>query len=202
MRDAPRRDGRARFVLDIEITHDPVEKTMHPRMRPSFEALPSWLSRVPAVPPTPVRSYVPPDESLLQRTLRNARLPVHVAVLAIGVGVVAAIAAGSVRVKYTAESRAEMSAFATRKVAELRAFGTLRALPSRHAGLPLPLGGSLTDDVPGYYDVVDGTDGRRFHRRWAIDVNPAGQRRIVVRVIPATREAGRSSLDLTTVLTH
>ena len=167
-------------------------------MRPSFEALPSWLSRLPEVPPTPLRAGRPPEEGLLHRLLRNPRLPLHVALLAVGLGIGAAVAAGSVRSRYAAESHAEMSAFGARKLAELRAFGMLRTVKVR----ALTAGGSLTDDVPGFFDDVEGTDGRRFRRRWAIEAGPAGDRRIFVRVIPSTREAGRDSLDVSTVVTQ
>ncbi len=166
-------------------------------MRPSYEALPSWLSRLPEVAPTPPRPHLPPDETVLQRALANRRLPLHVVILAIGLGVGAAVAAGAVRAEHTAESRAEMSAFAERKVAELRAFATLRSTPARVPNSLLPLGGSLGADVPGFYDDVEGTDGRRFRRRWSIDKGPGGARQIGVRVIPATRSAGNASLDLT-----
>jgi hypothetical protein len=169
-------------------------------MRPSYEALPSWLSRLPEVPPTPVRPGRPPDESVLRRALANPRLPLHVAILAIGLGIAAAAAAGSVRAQHTAESHAEMSAFATRKIAELRAFSTLRPAQAKGSTSPLAVGGSLIDDVPGYSDLVEGTDGRRFRRRWVIDADPTGDRRLVVRVIPTTRAAGRASLDLSTVM--
>jgi hypothetical protein len=169
-------------------------------MRPSYEALPSWLSRLPEVPPTPVRAYRPPEESALRRALANPRLPLHVALLAVVLGVGAAVAAGSVRVVYTAQSRDEMSAFAGRKAAELRAFGTLRPLAARGAGSAIAAGGSLTTDVAGYFDVVEGSDGRRFHRRWDIDSAPTGSRRIVVRILPINSEAGREHLDVTTII--
>jgi hypothetical protein len=169
-------------------------------MRPSYEALPSWLSRLPDAPPTPVRADRPPEESVLQRALANPRLPLHVVVLAIGLGVAAAVAAGSVRAKHTTESHAQMSAYAERKVAELRAFGTLRSRPHLGAGSPLAPGGSLTSDVPGYFDAVEGTDGRRFHRRWDIDSAPTGSRRITVRIIPASPEAEGAPLDVATII--
>jgi hypothetical protein len=174
---------------------------MIPNPRPSFEALPSWLARMPEISPTPVRACRPPDQNLLQRALANPRLPLHVVVLAVGLGIAAAVAAGSVRAKHTAESHAEMSAFATRKVAELRAFGTLRS-QTQTAVSPLTAGGSLADDMAGYSDFVEGTEGRRFRRRWAIERAPAGDWQVVVRVIPATRAAGRASLDITTVMAH
>ena len=167
-------------------------------MRPSYEALPSWLSRLPEVAPTPVRPCPPPDESVLQRALANPRTPLHVVILAVMLGVGAAVAAGTVRVEHNAESRAEMSAFAERKAAELRAFGTLRSVPARSSSSPLALGGSLTADVPGYFDEVEGTKGRRFRRRWSIDTAPAGARRLVVRVLPGTGDAEHARLDLTT----
>jgi hypothetical protein len=169
-------------------------------MRPSYEALPSWLSRLPEEPPTPVRAGRPPEESVLQRALTNPRLPLRVVILAVAVGVGAAVAAGSVRAQHSAESHAEMSAYAESKVAELRAFGTLRARPARGADSPLAAGGSLTADVPGYFDAVEGTAGRRFQRRWDIDSAPTGSRRIVVRVIPVSPEAGRHHLDVTTII--
>jgi hypothetical protein len=171
-------------------------------MRPSYEALPSWLSRVSDVPPTPVRACRPPDESVLRRALANPRLPLHIVVFAVTLGIGAAVASGSVRAQHTAEARAEMSAFAERKVAELRAFGTLRSVPKHAPSSPVAAGGSLTADVPGYVDDVEGTKGRRFHRRWSIDTARAGAQRIVVRVMPATGAAGRAALDLTTVLAH
>ncbi|MFN2565767.1 MAG: hypothetical protein ABR499_12285 [Gemmatimonadaceae bacterium] len=171
-------------------------------MRPSYEALPSWLSRLPEVPPTPVMASRPPEDGVFRRALGHHRLRLPGVLFAVALGIGAAVAAGSVRAKHTAESRAEMSAFATRKVAELSAFGTLRSAPARALGSPLAPGGSVTDDVPGYSDVVEGTEGRRFRRRWAVDVDPSGHKRVTVRVIPATREAGRAPLDLTTVLAH
>ena len=169
-------------------------------MRPSFQELPSWLSRLPAVPPTPPRAFVPPEQGLLRRTLASSRLSMHVAVLAVALGVAAAVAAGSVRAQDAAVSRAEMSAFAQRKVAELRAFETLRSPGARQRGTPLVAGGSLTDDVPGFYDVVDGTEGRRFQRRWVVAAEGSGGRRIAVRVLPLTREAGETPLDLEAAL--
>jgi len=169
-------------------------------MRPSYEALPSWLSRVTEVSPAPVRASRPSEESVLQRALGNPRLPLHVALLAVGLGVAAAVASGSVRGKRAAVSQAEMTAFAERKVAELRAFGTLRSARSPVAVSPAAPGGSLTTDVPGYSDVVEGTEGRRFYRRWDIDAAPTGSRRIVVRIIPASPRAGRDSLDVTTII--
>ena len=169
-------------------------------MRPSFHELPSWLSRLPAVPQTPPRALVRPDQSLLRRALAGPRLSLQVALLAVAVGVIAAVAAGSVRAQQTAESRAEMSAFAQRKVAELRAFETLRAPGSRTRGAALAAGGSLIDDVPGYFDVVDGTDGRRFQRRWMVEPDRRGGRRVAVRILPLTREAGDLSLDLQATL--
>jgi hypothetical protein len=174
---------------------------MIPHQRPSFEALPSWLARLPEIPPTPVRVGRPPDEGFLRRTLANPRLRLHVMVVAVALGIGAAVAAGSMRAKHTAQSHAEMSAFATRKAVELRASGLLR--PGRIKGRsPLALGGSLTNDVPGYSDVVEGSAGRRFRRRWAIEPDSAGGRRVVVRVIPMTRAAGPAPLDLTTVMAH
>jgi hypothetical protein len=170
-------------------------------MRPSYEALPSWLSDLNEVSPTPVRAGRPPDEGgLVRRALRNPRLPLHVAVIAVVLGIGAAAAAGSVRARDTAEARTEMSAVAAGKVAELRAFTTLWSPRSRKVHAPLAPGGSLTDDVPGYFDLVDGTAGRRFRRRWAIEADPGGQRRIAVRVIPTTPDAGPASLDVTAVV--
>jgi hypothetical protein len=169
-------------------------------MRPSFQELPSWLSRLPAVPQTPPRAFVPPEHGLLRRVLANSRLSVHVALLAVVLGVAAAAAAGSVRAKHTAQSRAEMSSFAARKIAELRAFETLRTLGARKRGATLAAGGSLIDDVPGYFDVVEGTEGRRFQRRWVIEAEPSGRRRLAVRVLPLTRHAGDTSLDLEATL--
>jgi hypothetical protein len=169
-------------------------------MRPSFEALPSWLSRLPEVPPTPVRAYRPPDESVLQRALANPRLPVHVGVLAIALGIGAAVAAGSVRANRAAESHAQMSAYAETKAAELRSFTALRSARTKMAASPLAPGGSLTTNVPGYFDIVEGTDGRRFYRRWDVDAAPTGSRRIVVRLIPASPRAGRDSLDVTSII--
>jgi hypothetical protein len=172
-------------------------------MRPSYEVLPPWLSDLNEVSPTPVRAGRPPDDGgVLRRALRNPRLPLHVAVIAVVLGIGAAVAAGSVRARDTAASRAEMSAVATRKVAELRVFTTLWSPQSRKVHSPLTPGGSLTDDVPGYFDLVDGTEGRRFRRRWAIGAEPGGQRRIAVRVMPTTPEAGPASLDLTAVLSE
>jgi hypothetical protein len=164
-------------------------------MRPSFEALPSWLSELSEVPPTPVRANVPPEDGLLRRVLRSSRLPVHVAVLAICLGVAAAAAAGSVRARDAAQSQEQMSAFAQRKVTELTTYTALRATRSNQRAAPLPIGGSLTDDLPGYSDLVEGTEGRRFRRRWVIEAGRGSDRRVRVRVIPQTREAGRDSLD-------
>jgi hypothetical protein len=93
-----------------------------------------------------------------------------------------------------------MSAFAERKAAELRAFGTLRSAPTRAAGSAVAAGGSLVTNMPGYFDVVEGTDGRRFYRRWDIDAAPTGSRRVVVRIIPASPRAGRDSLDVTAII--
>ena len=170
-------------------------------MRPSFEALPSWLSRLPDIPPTPVRAYRPPEQGLLRRVLTNRRLPLHVALIAVGLGVGAAVAAGSVRAVHVAETRDEMSAFAERKVAELRAYGTLRSARRPIPGpSPLAAGGSLTRDVPGYFDVVEGTHGRRFLRRWDIDAAPTGSRRIVVRVTPAAGVGAGRHVDVTTII--
>jgi hypothetical protein len=145
---------------------------------------------------------VPPRCGVVRRALRNPRLPLHVAVIAIILGIGAAAAAGSVRARDTAASRAEMSAVAAGKVAELRAFTTLWSPRSRKVHSPLAPGGSLTDDVPGYFDLVDGTEGRRFRRRWAIEADPGGQRRIAVRVIPTTPDAGPASLDLRAIVTE
>jgi len=170
-------------------------------MRPSFEALPAWLSRVSEVPPTPRRAYVLPEEGLLRRTLRSSRLPLHVALLAVALGVAAAAAAGSVRARYAEESQAEMSAFAQRKIAELTAFTALRAARSKQPVAPLPVGGSLLDDLPGCSDLVEGTEGRRFRRRWAIQEGRGTTRRVLVRIIPQTREAGRDSLSLASTIT-
>ena len=169
-------------------------------MRPSFDALPAWLSRLPEVAPTPVRACRPPDESVLQRALANPRLPVHVGLLAVALGIGAAVAAGTVRAEPVAESQSEMSAFAERKAAELRSFGTLRSAPTQAAGSPLAAGGSLTANLPGYSDIVQGTAGRRFYRRWDVDAAPTGSRRIVIRVIPASPWAGRDSLDVTSII--
>jgi hypothetical protein len=176
---------------------------MIPHPRPSLEALPPWLARLPEIQSTPVRPGRPPDEGLLRRTLANRRLPLHVAILAMVLGVAAAVAAGAVRARHTAESHAEMSSLAARKAAELRAFGMLRPVrPKGDDASPLAIGGSLTDDVVGYSDVVEGTDGRRFRRRWAIERDAAGARRIVIRMIPMTRAAGDASFDLVTVMAH
>jgi hypothetical protein len=170
-------------------------------MRPSYEALPSWLSRLPTVAPTPVQASRPPEQTVLQRALANPRLPAHIGLLAVGLGIGAAVAAGSVRAEQAAESRAEMSAFAERKAAELRSFATLRSARTQAAaGSPLAPGGSLTTNLPGYFDLVDGTDGRRFYRRWDVDAAPTGSRRIVVRIIPASPRAGRDSLDVTDII--
>jgi hypothetical protein len=169
-------------------------------VRPSYEALPTWLSRLPAIAPTPVRACRPPDESVLQRALANPRLPLHVGLLAIVLGIGAAVAAGSVRAAHTAESHAEMSAFAQRKLAELRSFGTLRSARTRTVGSPLAAGGSLTTNVAGYSDVVEGTDQRRFYRRWNVDAAPTGSRRITLRIIPASPRAGRDSLEVTSII--
>ena len=171
-------------------------------MRPSYESLPTWLGRVPKLAPTPVRPYRVPNDGLFTRTLRNPRLPLHVALLAVALGISAAVAAGSVRAKHAADSRAEMSALAGRKAAELRAFGLLRGSAARRKAPPLAIGGSLTDDVAGYFDVVEGADGLRYRRRWTIDAAPGGHRRIVVRVIPAAADARREPLDLATAVTE
>ena len=171
-------------------------------MRPSYESLPTWLGRVPKLAPTPVRPHRLPTEGVLTRTLRNPRLPLHVAVLAVGLGIGAAVAAGSVRARHAAESRAEMSALATRKAVELRAFGMLSGAASRRKASPLAAGGSLTEDVAGYFDVVEGADGRRFRRRWTIDSAPGGQRRIVVQVRPTAPDARSDALDPATAVTQ
>jgi hypothetical protein len=159
------------------------------------------LGGLPEVPPTPIRAYRVPDETLLERALYNPRLPLHIGLVAIALGVGAAIAAGSMRAKDFATSRAEMAAYAEGKVAELQAFGVLRSARTRATTVsPLAPGGSLTADVPGYSDLVEGTDGRRFYRRWDIDAAPTGSRRIMVRVIPASPLAGRDSLDISTII--
>lgn len=168
-------------------------------MRPSYEALPSWLGGVPQVPPTPLRVYRVPEESALERALANPRLPLHIGLIAVAIGVGAAIASGSFRATQMSPSRAAMSAIAERKVAELRAFGAPRSARTEVAIAPLA-GGSLTADLPGYSDVVEGTDGRRFRRRWDIDAAPTGSRRIVVRIIPVSPWAGRDSVDVTTIV--
>ena len=168
-------------------------------MRPSYEALPSWLGGVAQVPPTPLRVYRVPEESALERALVNPRLPLHIGLLAVALGVGAAIASGSLRAAHMSPSRAAMSAIAERKVAELRSFGAPRSARTEVAIAPLA-GGSLTADVPGYSDVVEGTDGRRFRRRWDIDAAPTGSRRIVVRIIPVSPWAGRDSVDVTTIV--
>jgi hypothetical protein len=168
-------------------------------MRPSYEALPSWLSRLPEVPPTPVRAYRPPEESVLQRALANPRLPLHIGLMAVGIGIGAAVTARSVRAEHTAESHAQMSAYAESKAAELRSFATLRSARSK-APARLAPGGSLTANVTGYFDVVEGTDGRRFYRRWDVDGAPTGSRRIIVRVVPASPRAGRDTLDVTSII--
>ena len=168
-------------------------------MRPSYEALPSWLGKVPEVPPTPLRVYRVPDESALERALVNPRLPLHIGLMAVALGVGAAVASGTFRTDHVHPTRAAMSVIAERKVAELRAFGAPRAAGTSVAVAPVA-GGSLTADVPGYSDVVEGSDGRRFRRRWDIDAAPTGSRRIVVRVIPITPWAGRDSLDVTTLV--
>jgi hypothetical protein len=167
-------------------------------MRPSYEALPTWLSRLPTMAPTPVRPRQPPEEGVLRRALGNPRLPLHVVIFAVCLGVGAAVAVRAVRVEHHAESRAQMSAFAERKIAELRAFGTLRS--GSIARAPLAAGGSLVADVPGFFDAVEGTDGRRFQRRWKVDSAPTGSRRIVVRMLPVSREAGEAHLDTTAII--
>jgi hypothetical protein len=139
---------------------------------------------------------------VLRRALANPRLPLHVVILAIVLGVGAAAAAGSARTRHASQSHAEMSGFAERKVAELRAFVALRALPADGPTSPLAAGGSLSADVPGYFDDVEGSAGRRFRRRWAIEVGPAGHRQIAVRIVPISRAAGGDSLDVTTVMVH
>jgi hypothetical protein len=93
-----------------------------------------------------------------------------------------------------------MSAFAERKAAELRSFATLRSARTRAVGSPVAAGGSLTANVPGYFDVVEGTGGRRFYRRWDIDAAPTGSRRVAVRIVPASPRAGRDSLDVTSII--
>lgn len=168
-------------------------------MRPSYEALPSWLGQVPEVPPTPLRVSSVPEESALERALTNPRLPLHIGLVAVFLGVGAAVASGSFRTTYINPSRAAMAAIAERKVAELRGFTPPRLSRAPVAVIPVA-GGSLTADVPGYSDVVEGTDGRRFRRRWDIDAAPTGSRRIVVRIIPVSPWAGRDSLDLTTII--
>jgi hypothetical protein len=147
-----------------------------------------------------VRAHRPRDESVLERALANPRLPLHIVFLAVALGVGAAVAAGSVRAEHVAESHAEMSAFAERKLAELRAFPTLRSVRTQRSGSPLTPGGSLAADVPGYFDTVEGTDGRRFQRRWDVDAAP-GSRRIAVRVIPLGPDAEHASaLDVTAII--
>ena len=168
-------------------------------MRPSYEALPSWLGRLSEVSPTPVRAYRPSETGVLQRALANPRLPLHIALIAVGLGIGAAVAARSVRAEYVAESHAEMSAFAERKAAELRSFATLRSARTR-AGSPVAAGGSLAANMPGYFDIVEGTGGRRFYRRWDVDAAPTGSRRIAIRIIPASPLAGRDSLELTSII--
>jgi hypothetical protein len=177
-------------------------------MRESYQALPSWLSRLPPeAPPTPALPHRLPDTilggTILGGRLVRRRLRFHVALLAVALGVGAATVAGSVRARHEAESRAQMSAYATAKVAELRAVGALRAARTREAASPLAPGGSLTDDVPGYSDLVEGTNGRRFRRRWVVDLDSAtDDTGLAVRVLPASREAAGAPLDLTTVLTR
>jgi hypothetical protein len=172
---------------------------MIPNSRASIEVLPSWLGRLTEVLPTPIRAYKPLEQSVLQRALANSRTPLHVGLVAIALGVGAAMAAGTVRTKHTAQSYAQMSAFAESKAAELRAFSALRS-NRRAAATQLAPGGSLTASVAGYSDVVEGTDGRRFYRRWDIDAAPTGSRRIVVRVVPASPRAGRDSLEVTAII--
>jgi hypothetical protein len=168
-------------------------------MRPSYEALPSWLGGVPEVPPTPLRVYRVPQESALERALSNPRLPLHIGLVAVALGIGAAMASGSMRTESFATPRAEMSAYAEGKVAELRSFAPLSTRQG-HGKSPLAAGGSLTTDLPGYSDVIEGTDGRRYYRRWDIDAAPTGSRRIKVRIVPATPLAGSESLDVTTII--
>jgi hypothetical protein len=125
---------------------------------------------------------------------------VHVGLLAVAFGIGAAVAAGAVRAEQVTESQAEMSAFAERKATELRSLGTLRSARTQIAGSPLAPGGSLTANLPGYSDVVESMAGRRFYRRWDVDVAPTGSRRIVIRVIPASPWAGRDSLEVTSII--
>lgn len=168
-------------------------------MRPSYEALPSWLGRVAEVPPTPLRVHRVPEDNALDRALSNPRLPLHIGLVAVALGIGAAVASGSFRTTHINPARAAMAAIAERKVAELRGFSAPRSPRTQVAVTPVA-GGSLTTDVPGYSDFVEGTDGRRFRRRWDIDAAPTGSRRIVVRVIPASPWAGRDSLDMVTII--
>ena len=169
-------------------------------MRPSFEALPSWLSRLPEVPPPPLRPGPPPEDGVLRRALGNVRLSLHVAVLAVVVGLAAAVAAGSARARHAAAAaeREEMSAFAQRKAVELRALTILRGGSTNAAPWALAPGGSLADDVAGYSDVVQGTAGYYYRRRWTVQRDEGGAHRVAVRVIPETRADGPPPVEVTT----
>jgi prepilin-type N-terminal cleavage/methylation domain-containing protein len=125
-------------------------------------------------------------------------LLVAMVILTIGVLFMVGIIGNGIRWQSAATARTEMTTLAEGKIEELRAYGMARSTDPLRARVAL--GGSLTSDVTGYVDAVDGPAGRRFGRRWEITSDIAGARRVAVRVIPLSPAAGETPLELTTLV--
>lgn len=123
---------------------------------------------------------------------------VAITVLTVGMLFMVGIIGNGMRWQNIAAARAEMTTLAEGKIEELRAYGMARSTDSLRTRVAL--GGSLTSDVAGYSDAVDGPAGRRFGRRWEITPDVAGARRVVVRVAALSRSAGDMPVELTTLV--
>ncbi len=122
---------------------------------------------------------------------------IMVAVVVLGVGVLPVIGLLGSGYRYQGQARldVQMATLAESKIEEMVAVAGTN-LPDTVALTP---GGSLEADAPNHFDYVE-HEGRRFARRWLVQLGPAGTRDVTLRV-SGQPSAGRA-IEMKTQVIH
>ena len=124
-------------------------------------------------------------------------LIIALVMMTIGIVAAAGLVAGVARTQRRAAARTQMTEVGQSKLEELRAYATTGTADT----VQLLVGGSLTTSELNHADTVASGGGRRFIRRWEVDLGPSNTREVTIRVVPLNAAPDDvSSIDFRTLL--
>jgi prepilin-type N-terminal cleavage/methylation domain-containing protein len=121
------------------------------------------------------------------RRRRGFTLPemiIATTLLSVGMLSVASLMGASHRQQRLAASRAGLVTLAEGKLEELRSYAA--AADGSTLRTRLDVGGSLTANAAGYADSVRAPNGKWYYRRWQLENDPLGARRLTLRLVVKT----------------